>query len=111
MIATLLAVIVYRLTDQYSVLPSLNLINWLKTRRMQEGLNLDWFILRWGFITMDIDALMWLLIPFLILVVWVVVAKARPSALKLSRKSNYVVAIVVIALVTVYTIWNYFFRR
>jgi len=64
-----------------------------------------------GFVTMDIEALIWLLIPLLIIVVWIVFAKVRPSALKLSRKSKYAVAIVVIALVIVYTIWNLFFRQ
>ena len=60
---------------------------------------------------MDIDALVWLSIPLLIMVIAVVLAKARPSALKLSRRSKYVAAIVVLALVIVYTIWNLFFRQ
>jgi len=59
---------------------------------------------------MDIDALIWLLIPFLFIVVWVVLARVRPSVLKRSRKS-IAVGIVVIALVIVYTIWNLFFRQ
>ncbi|MFX0107975.1 MAG: hypothetical protein ACFE7R_06815 [Candidatus Hodarchaeota archaeon] len=60
---------------------------------------------------MDIDALVWLSIPFLIMVIAVVLAKARPSALKLSRKGKYAVAIVVFALFVVYTLWNLFFRQ
>jgi hypothetical protein len=60
---------------------------------------------------MDIDALVWLSIPFLIMVIAVVLARAKPSALKLSRRSKYALAIVVIALVVVYTTWNLFFRQ
>ena len=63
-----------------------------------------------GFTTMDIDALLWLAVPLLLLVLYVVLVKARPSALKLSKKNNYAIAIVIIVLVIVYTVWNYFFR-
>ena len=64
-----------------------------------------------GFTTMDIDALIWLAVPFLFLVLYVVLAKSRPSALKLSRKSSYAVVIVIIVLVILYTIWSEFFRQ
>jgi hypothetical protein len=50
---------------------------------------------------MDINALLWLAIPLLIMVMYVVLVKVRPVVLKRSRKSNYAVAIVVIALVIV----------
>ena len=60
---------------------------------------------------MDIDALVWLAIPLLILVIYVVLVKGRLSASKRSRKTNYAVAIVVVALVILYNIWNFFFRQ
>ena len=59
---------------------------------------------------MDDDALLWLIVPFIIMVVYVVLVRIRPCALKLSRKSSYAVVIVVVALVIIYTMWNLFFR-
>jgi len=59
---------------------------------------------------MNIDALIWIAIPFLLLVLYLVLMKGRPNVLKLSRKSNYAVAIIIIFIVIVYTIWDLFFR-
>jgi uncharacterized membrane protein (UPF0136 family) len=53
-------------------------------------------------ITMDIDALVWLLIPFLIIVIWVVLAKARPGISKPSRKNLAVGIVVAIIILSVY---------
>jgi hypothetical protein len=61
---------------------------------------------------MNTEGLVWLLVPFLVVVVYFILVSARPSAriLRLGKRSSYAVAIVVIALVTVYTVWNFLYR-
>jgi uncharacterized membrane protein (UPF0136 family) len=51
---------------------------------------------------MDTDALVWLLIPFLIIVIWAVLAKARPGISKTSRKNIAVGIVVAIIILSVY---------
>lgn len=51
---------------------------------------------------MDIDALVWLLIPFLIIVIWVVLAKAKPGISKPSRRNIAVGIVVAIIILSVY---------
>ena len=51
---------------------------------------------------MDIDALIWVLIPFLAIVIWVVLAKARPSISKPTRKNIGVGIVVAIIILSVY---------
>jgi uncharacterized membrane protein (UPF0136 family) len=51
---------------------------------------------------MDIDALIWVLIPFLAIVIWVVLAKARPSITKPNRKNLAVGIVVAIIILSVY---------
>jgi len=54
------------------------------------------------FITTDIDALIWVFIPFLAIVIWVVLAKARPSITKPNRKNLVAGIVVAIIILSVY---------
>ncbi len=63
-----------------------------------------------GTTRMNTEGLLWLIVPFLVVVVYFVLRGVKPGALKLSRRSTYAVATVVIALVIVYTVWNYLYR-
>jgi uncharacterized membrane protein (UPF0136 family) len=53
-------------------------------------------------ITMDNDALIWVLIPFLAIVIWVVLAKARPSITKPNRKNLAAGIVVAMIILSVY---------
>jgi len=58
--------------------------------------------------TMNIDALLWLLVPLILLVVFVALRGLINRGLR--GKTRIVAVIIVVALVIVYTIWNLYFR-
>ena len=58
--------------------------------------------------TMDIDALLWLLLPLILVVVFVALRGLINRRVK--GKTRIVVSIIVIAIAIVYTIWNLYFR-
>jgi len=57
---------------------------------------------------MDIDALLWLLLPLILVVVFVALRGLINRRVK--GKTRIVVSIIVIAIAIVYTIWNLYFR-